>query len=54
MAREMRKPNRATRTAAGVLLLFWDLRLLVRHASSNGVRGLLRMDPVVEVPGIAS
>jgi len=31
IAREMRKPNRATRTAAGVLLLFWGLRLLVCH-----------------------
>ena len=31
LARERRKPNRATRTAAGALLLFWGLRLLVRH-----------------------
>jgi hypothetical protein len=31
----MRKPNRATLTAAGVLLLFWDLRLLVRHVSDD-------------------
>jgi hypothetical protein len=37
LAREMRKPNRATRTAAGALLLFWGLRLLVRHARVSGV-----------------
>jgi hypothetical protein len=35
LAREMRKPNHATRTAAGALLLFWDLRLLVRHVSDR-------------------
>ena len=39
LAREMRKPNRATRTAAGALLLFWDLRLLVRHALSRRAPG---------------
>jgi hypothetical protein len=31
LAREMRKPHHATRTAAGALLRFWGLRLLVRH-----------------------
>ena len=35
IAREMRKPNRPTRTAAGALLLFWGLRLLVRHACDH-------------------
>ena len=37
IAREMRKPNRATRTAAGALLLFCGLRLLVRHGCGSRV-----------------
>jgi hypothetical protein len=46
LAREMRKPNRATRTAAGALLLFWDLRLLVRHGSSHQQGAERIRDPV--------
>jgi hypothetical protein len=41
LAREMRKPNRATRTAAGALLLFWDLRLLIRHGCRSRVDRVL-------------
>jgi len=41
----MRKPNRATRTAAGALLLFCGLRLLVRHGCGSGV------DVVVVIAG---
>jgi hypothetical protein len=45
VAREMRKPNRAMRTAAGALLLFCGLRLLVRHGSDS------RADRVTVTPG---
>jgi hypothetical protein len=37
IAREMSKPNRATRTAAGALLLFYGPRLLVRHERTRQV-----------------
>jgi hypothetical protein len=45
IAREMRKPNRATRTAAGALLLFCGLRLLVRHGCDS------RADRIVVTAG---
>ena len=51
LAREMRKPNRATRTAAGVPLLFWDLRLLVRHAGTSRGRLLLPRRAIVRPAG---
>jgi len=43
----MRKPNRATRTAAGALLLFCGLRLLVRHATASGGWLLLQREAIV-------
>jgi len=36
----MRKPDRATRTAAGALLLFCGLRLLVRHERNHRVSAI--------------
>jgi hypothetical protein len=59
IAREMRKPNRATRTAAGALLLFCGLRLLVRHGCDGGVgriavtacdRRIVRLTQCAEMP----
>ena len=43
-AREMRKRNRATRTAAGELLLSWAVRLLVRHGSDSRLHHLVATD----------